>query len=204
MPFPNRMIQDTINLERGFCPATGGASMKPHLIAYTSIILLIIGCASSQQLSQQIEGPLILGSLDLTLELNSAQYFSYVELKVNVNLENQQWQDITLNKSPVPCTYSINGRSLQLTMVEEPLPEHPKTMGNIIRRIVSIQGDFRQRGEDYVAGPFEGAVAQIITYRIGDEMNWTLEEEQWQGLVKGVCIMGGNPVERLPLIFPDE
>ncbi|MFC1559205.1 hypothetical protein ACFL39_01295 [Gemmatimonadota bacterium] len=72
----------------------------------------------------------------------------------------------------------------------------------LVKRSISISGDFQDRGEEYVTGPFTGSVSQVLTSRVREMDGWSYTTEVWDGHVSGKCYMAGREVPRLAIHQP--
>ena len=196
--------------------------MKRLPLPVICLLLIATGCSTIRKIPRH-EGERIVGDLQLQIDVPGGDQQGRRYLDAKVDLDKRRWSGVLGGQRIRYCIYRLDGNRLFLELCEEirsitrsatrtyfdpegnPMTILDKTGERIEWLVISIEGEFTERGSDFVGGSFQGSARQsqvTRTYTRRSQRWDEMEEPGWEGAVTAICMLKERQVARLQVIGP--
>ena len=193
--------------------------MTRPLLPAVCLLLVAVGCSTLRKIPPH-EGEQVLGTLQLHFDVPGGDQLGRRSFDLVVDLEKRKWSGVLEGQRKRFCTYRLDGDHLLLDLREEirSTPQsvtrtffdtegNPQTVIDKVEEriewlVISIKGAFRERGADFVEGPFQGVASKsqvIQVYTRHSQGSDESETKGWEGSVTGLCMLKDQQVSRLQI-----
>jgi len=187
------------------------------LLPAVCLLLVAVGCSTLRKIPPH-EGERVLGTLQLHFDVPGGDQQGRRSFDLIVDLDKRKWSGVLEGQRKRFCIYRLDGDHLLLDLREEILSTtqsvtrtffdtegNPQTVIDKVEEriewlVISIKGTFRERGADFVEGPFQGTAIksqEVEIYTRRSQRRNRVAGPEWEGSVTGICWLKGQQVSRL-------